>query len=356
MGDGKPESQLSREVVRNRNDMPPRNNSTASILITSYNHASFLRACIDSALNQSVRAEVIVVDDGSSDGSPGIIDSYGSHLVSVRTNRAGQAGAINEGLRHATGDLVLLLDADDLADHFRAEQVASVFQHDSADWIRHNLAAIDEFGHVLKEHFYDFNHDLGFEIFERGRTLGITTSSLSFRRSFLDNLGPLPTYYRGYADAYLASVACLYTRPLTIDRSLGSHRFHRAQHFSGAEALQQNRTSYHLTLNRNLAHDVQRHAARLGRTDSLAEGRTWWQERARFEYSKMSGRAGRGEWIGPWLSHITKTLSSELPVRDRLLFALRSLILGTLPKGLYSRAWWATHYGRTTFWRSLTRR
>lgn len=356
MGKQQQGSQPSDEGVHNRSAALSRGNASASILITSYNHAAFLGACIDSALDQSIGVQVIVVDDGSSDGSPELIDSYGSQLIAISTNRAGQAGAINEGLRHATGDLILLLDADDLADHFRAEQVAGAFQSESVLWMRHNLTAIDEFGHVLSERFYDFNHDLGFEVLLRGRTVGLTTSSLNFRRSFLDNLGPLPTYYRGYADSYLASVACLYALPLTIDRSLGSHRYHRSQHFSGAEALKQNQTSYHLTLNQNLANDVQRHAAILGRTDSLAEGRTWWQERARFEYSKLSGRAGRGGWMGLWISHMAKTLRSELAIRDRLLLALRSLILGALPRGLYSRAWWATHFGRRTFWKSLTRR
>ncbi len=55
-----------------------------SVIISSYNYASYLREAIDSCLDQTYSdVEVIVVDDGSTDNSPAIITSYGDRIKSI---------------------------------------------------------------------------------------------------------------------------------------------------------------------------------------------------------------------------------------------------------------------------------
>ena len=86
-----------------------------SIVIVNYNYARFLRQAIDSALAQTYRdTEVIVIDDGSTDDSPGIIRSYGDLIVPVLKENAGQSSCYSRGLAVAGGDLVLYLDSDDV--------------------------------------------------------------------------------------------------------------------------------------------------------------------------------------------------------------------------------------------------
>ena len=63
----------------------------ASVIVTSYNYGRFLRTAIDSALAQTYPAEVIVVDDGSTDESRQIIESYGSRIVSLFKSNGGRA-------------------------------------------------------------------------------------------------------------------------------------------------------------------------------------------------------------------------------------------------------------------------
>lgn len=84
-----------------------------SVIIPAYNVAEHLRECIDSVLAQDVPVEVIVVDDGSTDGTPSILKEYGDRIVAIRQANAGAAVARNVGLDRATGEYIAFLDGDD---------------------------------------------------------------------------------------------------------------------------------------------------------------------------------------------------------------------------------------------------
>jgi glycosyltransferase involved in cell wall biosynthesis/LmbE family N-acetylglucosaminyl deacetylase len=86
----------------------------ASVVIPSYNHAQWLGEAIDCALAQTVACEVIVVDDGSTDRTPALIQRYGNRIRSAIVPHAGPSRARNHGLDLAQGEFVMLLDADDL--------------------------------------------------------------------------------------------------------------------------------------------------------------------------------------------------------------------------------------------------
>jgi glycosyltransferase involved in cell wall biosynthesis len=87
---------------------------TISAVIPCYNGAPFLRETIDSTLNQtSPPLEVIVVDDGSTDDSAAIAQTYGSPVRVIRQENQGESVARNRGMDEAQGEWVALLDADD---------------------------------------------------------------------------------------------------------------------------------------------------------------------------------------------------------------------------------------------------
>jgi glycosyltransferase involved in cell wall biosynthesis len=86
---------------------------SVAIVITTYNHASFLAAAIRSSLAQSVSAdEIIVVDDGSQD-QPQRVTAEFPQVHLIRQANAGLSAARNTGWRAATSELVVFLDADD---------------------------------------------------------------------------------------------------------------------------------------------------------------------------------------------------------------------------------------------------
>src|SRR5258705_5670466 len=87
-----------------------------SAVIPCFNAAPWLRAAIESALGQSRPvAELIVVDDGSTDCSRAIASEYPVRILRVPENR-GHASARNLALREAAHDMVAWLDADDFWD------------------------------------------------------------------------------------------------------------------------------------------------------------------------------------------------------------------------------------------------
>lgn len=85
-----------------------------SVVIPAYNNERRLSRAIDSVLAQSRPAkEIIVVDDGSTDGTSQAAAAYGSQIRYIRQNNAGPSAARNTGIRAAGGDWIAFLDADD---------------------------------------------------------------------------------------------------------------------------------------------------------------------------------------------------------------------------------------------------
>lgn len=86
-----------------------------SVVIPTYNSAAVIRLTLDSVLRQTVRPhEILVLDDGSTDDTVSILNSYTPQVTVLRQSNRGVAAARNELSRRASGDLVAFLDHDDL--------------------------------------------------------------------------------------------------------------------------------------------------------------------------------------------------------------------------------------------------
>lgn len=89
---------------------------SVSVVIPTYNRGSKIAATLDSALAQTLAPlEIIIVDDGSTDGTPDWIEvHYGDRVCLIRQNNGGVARARNRGLDEARGEYIAFLDHDDL--------------------------------------------------------------------------------------------------------------------------------------------------------------------------------------------------------------------------------------------------
>ena len=88
-----------------------------SVLVPAYNVALWLPSCLDSILAQTYQnLEIIVVNDGSTDNTGTILDSYAKkngRIVAIHQKNAGLVAARETGIAHATGDYVTFVDGDD---------------------------------------------------------------------------------------------------------------------------------------------------------------------------------------------------------------------------------------------------
>jgi glycosyltransferase involved in cell wall biosynthesis len=86
-----------------------------SVIIPAYNSEAYLSEAIDSVLNQTVvPLDVIVVDDGSADDTPRILEPYRERIRVIVQENKGPSAARNRGIEAAAGDLIAFLDADDV--------------------------------------------------------------------------------------------------------------------------------------------------------------------------------------------------------------------------------------------------
>lgn len=109
----------------------PSTTIAVDIVITNHNYARFLADAVESACAQThPGVTVVVVDDGSSDGSQDVLRRFADRVEVVLKEQGGQASAINAGVERCCGDVILLLDADDVLRPQAAERVAAAFAAD----------------------------------------------------------------------------------------------------------------------------------------------------------------------------------------------------------------------------------
>lgn len=88
-----------------------------SVIIPVYNVEKYLKRCLDSVLNQTLRdIEIICINDGSTDNSVQILEEYGAKIKVIDTKNKGVSVARNAGLEVANGDFIAFLDSDDYVD------------------------------------------------------------------------------------------------------------------------------------------------------------------------------------------------------------------------------------------------
>jgi glycosyltransferase involved in cell wall biosynthesis len=212
-----------------------------SVLICVYNGQRYLAGALDSALSQTYRDfELIAVDDGSTDGSPAVLDACPDpRLRVIRQPNQGTAAALAAGLQNAKGAYIALLDQDDLwepdslAAHLQVLEsqpgIALTFS-----WFR----VIDEGGREIGMHSSRHRGRIDFRDLLTDFVIG-ATSNVVIRRSAIDQAGGVDSSLRRMYDLDL----CLRIARLapgniaSIPRDLMRYRRHAGQLSRNLEAL-----------------------------------------------------------------------------------------------------------------------
>jgi glycosyltransferase involved in cell wall biosynthesis len=119
-----------------------------SVVVPAYNASAHIADTLDSTLAQThAHTEVIVVDDGSTDGPSDVVARYADRIRCVRQSNAGVGAARNHGLRLARGDFIAFLDADDVwSPHMLETQLALLARYPRSGFVAANGVQIEENG------------------------------------------------------------------------------------------------------------------------------------------------------------------------------------------------------------------
>jgi len=203
-----------------------------SVIINSYNYGCFIEECIDSVLAQDFRAEqreILVVDDGSTDDTAERVKKYDGRVRYLYKKNGDQASAVTYGFSHAKGDLIALLDGDDIWLPRKLSLVAEEFaKHPRAAMVFHKYAFWDYRDNSTWEPSY-FSEVSGDVLGDRRKLLSYSaapTSSLVFCRDALQRLSGIPLDRPFNYDAYLI-MAVLFLGPVRyVPELLAKNRVH----------------------------------------------------------------------------------------------------------------------------------
>lgn len=122
----------------------------ASFVIPAYNADRWISKAVWSCRNQTIKQiEIIVINDGSTDGTKDILDWHASEDKRVRVfhqENAGRSAARNFGNDQAKSDIIMVLDADDMATRDRAINTISTFRLKKPDFLYGSFFAVDSMG------------------------------------------------------------------------------------------------------------------------------------------------------------------------------------------------------------------
>jgi glycosyltransferase involved in cell wall biosynthesis len=225
----------------------PKGISTVSVIIPNFNRETLIGETLANLLAQTAPPhEIIVVDDGSTDRSVEVIQSFGKKIKLIQQTNQGPGAARNAGLRIATGEFIQFQDSDDLYSLNKLEVQSTLLEQSGADIAFSPWAKVRIEGHCVSFE----NHVLQQKMPPKTVPLacwwlrGWSTvfQSLLFRRSFLEGVG----FYR--TDMMLGEDGEFFFRALTSSpkmafsaQALTLYRLHETNKLTQDEGMSQAR-------------------------------------------------------------------------------------------------------------------
>jgi hypothetical protein len=215
------------------------------VVLTNHNYARFLPEAIESACAQThPDVHVVVVDDGSTDGSRQVLEGYGDRVEVVLKEQGGQAAALNAGLERCRGEVLLVLDADDRLRPQAAERVAAAFAAGPRlSKVQFPMAIVDADGRPTGEVKPGGHLEAPTGDQRRAELLfpfdlpWLPGGGTGFRTEAVRRILPIPAadYPRSGADWYLVHLTALLGEAALLDEVCAEYRVH------GGNAYQQDR-------------------------------------------------------------------------------------------------------------------
>ncbi len=179
--------------------------ASASVIIPAWNGARFIDDCLRSLRDHTPSAELIVVDNGSEDGTPDLARALADHVIANDSNR-GFAAAINQGVAAAQGEILLLLNQDTVALTDWLMLARTTFEGDARVGVLGYVllypdGSVQHAGAQLTEPFLESDHLRRYD--PAVRMDFVTGAAMAIRRATWDAVG---TFDEGFQPAYYEDV------------------------------------------------------------------------------------------------------------------------------------------------------
>lgn len=233
------------KVLKPMELLPISKDPLVSVLIANYNYANYIGRAIQSTLEQTYsNLEIVICDDGSTDSSRDVIESFISKDTRIKLicqQNEGQSSAFNTAYAAAKGEIICFLDSDDLFYAEKIEKVVEAFSSNpKAGFCIHKVLPINAKGRKIGYPIPKIldNGWIAFESLQRGAKSNFPpTSGMSFRREVLGKIFPLPQHFRIAADGALREIAQFITEIEAIPQPLACFRLHGNNNYSGRTTL-----------------------------------------------------------------------------------------------------------------------
>jgi glycosyltransferase involved in cell wall biosynthesis len=205
-----------------------------SVVVDTYNHEAFIGEAITSVLQQEYQlgaVEVLVIDDGSRDGTAQQLSAFADQVRVVRKENGGQASALNLGITLARGDIIAFLDGDDWWHPRKLQAVIGyLLRNPNVGMVGHGIieVAADGSQRALQPGeliCFELKSESGPATFKRVACF-LGTSRLTCRRSVLERLLPIPEALVIEADEYLFTLGGAVAEVAVLDEPLCYYRLH----------------------------------------------------------------------------------------------------------------------------------
>ena len=315
-----------------------------SIIVDNFNSERFVAAAIDSALAQDhTRCEVIVVDDGSSDGSRAIIGRYSNRVETLfMPENRGQVAAINAAWPKARYEIVVFLDGDDVLMPEAASTIARNWRPDLSK-MQYCLASINAegrpLGHVAPKYPDRLDtRTIRKEMLRTGSYPCPQACGNAYARSFLEKLAPISGLR--WMDMILEVNAPFYGEIRTLRQPLACYRIHEGND-SQQRATDPNRFAHYARIfEEKLAYlDERCKSWNIPFDQEAARSRALWYLELKLTVTKLE-TSGEGRYLeGLRLAApaLRAVLRSPHTLRQRAWRALWLSLVAVTPRQLASR-------------------
>ena len=235
-------------------------NPLISVIIPCYKHEKFVERCLNSVAAQTYdNIEVIIVDDCSPDNSVKKIEQVinSKSWIAKFDNRTkfypfnqnqGAHNAINHGIKQSTGELIAILNSDDLYHQDRLSRIVEVMQNQNHQFVFSRVQYIDDNDTIITD-----SHDMAQSYFRAQKNIklkqfpslgfaclsfniSISTGNFVFSKALYNALGAFKDYRYCHDWDFLLR-ALVHTEPFFLEEDLYYYRFHGKNSFESLQAI-----------------------------------------------------------------------------------------------------------------------